>query len=79
MTDPGSKTSNPIAEFTSRRGASRRSKSLNRKTSAEIVEEAKNMLANTTPAHSTKSYGGSTMPTLKFESTFRGTGELLNN
>lgn len=53
---------------------SKRSKSLNRKTSAEIVQEAKNMLANTTPAHSsTRSY--SSMSTLKFEGTFKGTGK----
>lgn len=57
---------------------SKRSKSLNRKTSAEIVQEAKNMLANTTPAHSsTRSY--SSMSTLKFEGTFKGTGKSKLN
>lgn len=56
---------------------SRRTKSLNRKTSAEIVQEAKKMLANTTPAHSTRSYSSmmSSASTLKFEGSFMGTGK----
>lgn len=57
---------------------SKRSKSLNRKTSAEIVQEAKNMLANTTPAHSIRSYSSmmSSASTLKFEGTFKGSGKI---
>lgn len=54
---------------------SKRSKSLNRKTSAEIVKEAKSMLTYTTPTHSTRSYSSmmSSVPsTLKFEGGFKG-------
>lgn len=56
---------------------SKRNRAINRKTSAEIVQEAKTMLSRGTPSNSTMSHNSmqSNASTLKFDGSFKVSGK----